>query len=75
MVRLTLRTYYPTPVVLRGKNLFNYILKKSLLTLSCNLRATIDQDQDGDISKEEFISNAMKSSFIAEVLKERKRRQ
>jgi len=47
------------------------------LLASCiiDVRATIDQDQDGDISKEEFISNAMKSSFIAEVLKERKRRQ
>ena len=38
-------------------------------------RATIDQDGDGDISKEEFIKNSMSSPFIAEVLKERKKKQ
>lgn len=37
-------------------------------------RATIDQDEDGDISQEEFIKNAMNSQFIAEVLKERKKK-
>merc|ERR1712062_367193 len=46
------------------------------LLASCviDVRATIDQDEDGDISKEEFIKNSMNSPFIAEVLKERKKR-
>ena len=35
------------------------------------LRATIDVDQDGDISKDEFICNAMKNPFIADILKEK----
>ena len=34
-------------------------------------RATIDVDNDGDISKEEFITNAMKSPFISDILKEK----
>ena len=34
-------------------------------------RATIDVDGDGDISKEEFITNAMKSPFISDILKEK----
>ena len=37
-------------------------------------RATVDQDGDGDISKEEFIKNSMNSPFIAEVLKDRKKK-
>merc|ERR1712045_740234 len=47
------------------------------LLASCviDVRATIDQDGDGDISKEEFIKNSMSSPFIAEVLKERKKKQ
>ena len=46
------------------------------LVASCiiDVRATIDVDQDGDISKEEFIENAMKSAFIADILKEKKKR-
>ena len=46
------------------------------LLASCviDVRATIDQDSDGDITKDEFIQNAMNSVFIAEVLKERKKR-
>ena len=39
-----------------------------------DVRATIDVDKDGDISKEEFIQNAMNSKFIADILKERKKR-
>ena len=38
-------------------------------------RATIDVDKDGEISKVEFIENAMNSDFIAEVLKERKKKK
>ena len=38
-------------------------------------RATVDQDGDGDISKEEFIKNSMNSPFIAEVLKDRKKKR
>ena len=37
-------------------------------------RSTIDEDRDGDISKEEFIGNALKSSFIADILKEKQAR-
>ena len=46
------------------------------LIASCviDVRATIDVDRDGDISKEEFIKNAMNSQFIADILKERKKR-
>ena len=33
-----------------------------------NFRATIDGDGDGDISKEEFVANAMQSKFIADLL-------
>ena len=46
------------------------------LVASCviDVRATIDVDKDGDISKEEFIKNAMNSNFIADILKERKKR-
>ena len=36
-----------------------------------HFRATIDVDKDGDISKEEFITNAMKSPFISDILKEK----
>ena len=38
-------------------------------------RATIDVDKDGEISKKEFIENAMNSDFIAEVLKDRKKKK
>ena len=33
-----------------------------------DVRAAIDDDGDGDISKEEFVKNAMGSKFIADVL-------
>ena len=44
------------------------------LIASCviDVRATIDVDKDGDISKEEFTKNAMKSKFIADMLMEKK---
>ena len=35
-----------------------------------DVRATIDKDGDGDISKEEFVKNAMQSKFIKKVLQE-----
>jgi hypothetical protein len=38
------------------------------------IRATIDVDGDGEITKEEFISNAMKSQFIYDILKEKEER-
>merc|ERR1712012_309346 len=40
------------------------------LLASCvtDVRATIDGDGDGDISKEEFVTNAMQSKFIANLL-------
>ena len=37
-------------------------------------RATIDVDNDGDISQQEFIQNALNSSFIADIMKERESR-
>ena len=47
------------------------------LIASCviDVRATIDVDKDGDISKDEFIKNAMKSQFIAGILIEKKKRK
>ena len=47
------------------------------LVASCviDVRATIDVDNDGDITQEEFIKNALDSQFIAEVLKERKKKE
>ena len=47
------------------------------LIASCviDVRATIDVDRDGDISKDEFIKNAMKSQFIAGILIEKKKRK
>ena len=39
-----------------------------------DVTATIDVDKDGDISKDEFIKNAMNSPFIADILKEKKKR-
>ena len=33
-----------------------------------DIRATIDKDGDGDISKEEFVKNAMQSKFINKLL-------
>merc|ERR1712227_657158 len=33
-----------------------------------DVRATIDGDGDGDISKEEFVKNGMQSKFIADLL-------
>ena len=35
------------------------------------VRDAIDNDGDGDISKDEFIENAMKSSFINNILNEK----
>ena len=37
-----------------------------------DVRASIDVDQDGDISKEEFVKNALNNKFIARMLKYRK---
>ena len=34
-------------------------------------RATVDQDGDGDISKEEFITNALNSKFVHDMLVEK----
>ena len=34
-----------------------------------DVRASIDVDQDGDISKEEFVKNALNNKFIARMLK------
>ena len=57
------------------------ILESLVLKKSCQRflfiaysRATVDQDGDGDITKEEFIKNSMNSPFIAEVLKDRKKK-
>ena len=38
-----------------------------------DVRATIDVDKDGDISKEEFVNNALKSNFIENILKDKKK--
>ena len=35
-----------------------------------DVRSTLDKDGDGDISKEEFVKNAMQSKFINKLLKE-----
>ena len=48
---------------------------KNQKTETPNFRATIDIDRDGDISKEEFITHAMKSQFIADILKEKDKSQ
>ena len=47
------------------------------LIASCaiDVRATIDVDNDGDITKEEFINNAMGSQFIADILSIKKKRK
>ena len=37
-----------------------------------DVRASIDVDKDGDISKEEFVKNALNNKFIARMLKYRK---
>ena len=37
-----------------------------------DIKATIDKDGDGDISKEEFVKNAMQSKFINKLLIETK---
>ena len=39
-----------------------------LASCVADVRATIDEDGDGDISKEEFVKNAMGSTFIADML-------
>ena len=46
------------------------------LIASCviDVRATIEVDKDGDISNEELIKNAMNSQFIADILREKKKR-
>ena len=70
----------------QGDNYRNFYIKRAFLESlafekSCQRflfiaysRATVDQDGDGDISKEEFIKNSMNSPFIAEVLKDRKKK-
>ena len=49
------------------KSLLYFYFQKSKLFF----RATIDIDNDGDISQEEFIQNALNSSFIADIMKDR----
>ena len=46
-----------------------------LASCSWDVRATIDEDNDGDISMEEFVNNAMNSKFIASLLKTKERKQ
>ena len=40
-----------------------------------DVRATIDVDKNGDITKKEFINNAMGSQFIADILSMKKKRK
>ena len=46
-----------------------------LVSCSMDVRATIDEDKDGDISMEEFLNNAMNSKFVSSMLKTKKRRK
>ena len=46
---------------------FSYPVLVSVVNI-IYFRATIDGDGDGDISKEEFVTNAMQSKFIANLL-------
>ena len=46
-----------------------------LVSCSMHVRATIDEDKDGDISMEEFVNNAMNSKFVSSMLKTKKRRR
>lgn len=39
-----------------------------LYACTMDVRASIDGDGDGDISKEEFVKNAMESKFINDIL-------
>eukprot|EP00092_Neocalanus_flemingeri_P072599 GFUD01089418.1.p1 GENE.GFUD01089418.1~~GFUD01089418.1.p1 ORF type:complete len:200 (-),score=72.88 GFUD01089418.1:90-689(-) len=47
------------------------------LLASClmDIRDTIDEDRDGDISMEEFVKNAMNSKFVASLVKTKERRK
>ena len=42
----------------------------SVITINDVPRDAVDEEGDGDISKEEFVKNAMKSKFICNMLKE-----
>ena len=46
-----------------------------LASCSIDVRETIDEDKDGDISMEEFVKNAMNSRFVAGMLKTKKKRR
>ena len=46
-----------------------------LASCSIDVRATIDEDKDGDISMEEFVNNAMNSKFVASLLKQKKHKR
>ena len=46
--------------------------KNSVAITSCvqDIIEAVDVDNDGDITREEFVNNAMKSSFIRNLLEE-----
>ena len=46
-------------------------INNSIISLSY-FRASVDCDGDGDISKEEFVKNAMESKFIHDILTQKK---
>ena len=46
------------------------VAKEVLLTCVQDILEAIDVDGDGDITKEEFVNNAMKSDFIRNLLEE-----
>ena len=46
------------------------VAKEVLLTCVQDILEAIDVDGDGDITKEEFVNNAMKSDFIRNMLEE-----
>ena len=70
-MRRTLTSWPPASLMSGQSRTSLKLFQSNFVTV---FRATIDQDEDGDISKEEFIKNSMNSPFIAEVLKERKKR-
>ena len=41
-----------------------------LMTCVADIRDAVDADGDGDITKEDFVKNAMQSKFICNMLKE-----
>ena len=62
MIRLGFLLKTPTPRILSTNT-------KKLPKLFS--RDAIDEDKDGEISKEEFFSNALKSPFVHFILKEK----